>query len=406
MARFRFKAATTAGDLLEGEVDAPSRIQAVDRLRRKGHLPILVEPLVGADRNQSLRQGARRQDRLPSREVALVTRELATLLKAGLPLDRALSVILEMSEQATVRKFVERLLRGLRNGSSLTQALEPERDRLPAIYVGMVSAGEAGGTLAAVLGRLADALEQAEALKETVRSALAYPALVLVVAVGSLAVLLTVVLPEFRPLFESSGAELPTTTAMLIVLGEILSRYWWAMALTTLLLGLVATAHVRTPEGRMRWDRLLIAMPLLGEVIQKIEVARFCRTLGTLNGNGVPILEALRIASGAIANQAIADPIRSLGQYLRRGERMAPHLARSRAFPRLAVQLVQVGEESGELTAMLLRVAELYDDEVKRALQRLVAMLVPAITIALGLLVAAIVATMLSAILGAYDLTL
>ena len=406
MARFRYKAATAAGEVLEGEVDAPSRVLALDRLRRKGHLPIRVEPLVGAAADRPLDRSRRRRDRLPGRELALVTREMATLLNAGLPLDRALSLILEMTEHAAIRKFIERLQQGVRGGASLTQALEPERDRLPAIYVGMVSAGEAGGSLAAVLARLADALEQAGALKETVRSALAYPVLVLIVAIGSLTVLLTVVLPEFRPLFENSGAKLPASTAVLIALGEWLSRYWWALALLTLLLGLAVSAHNRTPEGRMRRDRLLVAAPLLGNVIQKTEVARFCRTLGTLNANGVPILESLKIASEAIANQAIAEVIRSLGQHLRRGERMAPHLARSRAFPRLAVQLVQVGEESGELTAMLLRIAEIYDEEVKRALQRLVSMMVPAITIALGLLVAAIVATMLSAILGTYDLAL
>ena len=405
MARFRFKAATSAGEVLEGEVDAPSRVVALDHLRKKGHLPIRVEPIVGAAADRAS-AAISRANRLPGREVALLTRELATLLKAGLPLDRALTLIVEMTEHAPVRKLIERLLLAVRNGASLTQALEPERHRLPAIYVGMISAGEAGGSLAEVLGRLADALEQTETLKETVRSALAYPALVLIVAIGSLAILLTVVLPEFRPLFESSGAKIPTSTAMLIWVGEVLSNYWWLLALIVLLIVFAISAHNRTPEGRMRRDRLLVSAPLIGDVVQKAEVARFCRTLGTLNGNGVPILEALKIASEAIANKAIAEVIRSLGQHLRRGERMAPHLARSHVFPRLAVQLVQVGEESGELTAMLLRIAQLYDDEVKRALQRLVSMMVPAITIALGLLVAGIVATMLSAILSTYDLAL
>ena len=405
MARFRFKAATSAGEVLEGEVDASSRDVALDRLRKKGHLPIRVEPIVGAAGDRAS-AAVSRANRLPGREVALLTRELATLLKAGLPLDRALAMIVEMTEHAPVRKLIGRLLLAVRNGASLTQALEPERDRLPAIYPGMVSAGEAGGSLAEVLGRLADALEQSELLKETVRSALAYPALVLIVALGSLAVLLTVVLPEFRPLFESSGAKIPTSTAMLISLGEALSSYWWLLMTFMLLIVFAISAHNRTPEGRMRRDRLLVSAPLLGDVVQKAEVARFCRTLGTLNGNGVPILEALKISSEAIANKAIAEVIRTLGQHLRRGERMAPHLARSHVFPRLAVQLVQVGEESGELTAMLLRIAQLYDEEVKRTLQRLVSMMVPAITIGLGLLVAGIVATMLSAILSTYDLAL
>jgi general secretion pathway protein F len=406
MARFRFKAATAAGEVLEGEVEAPSRVSALEQLRRKGQLPIRVEPLIGPAAHRPSRHAARRANRLPPREVALLTRELATLLKAGLPLDRSLALTLEMAEHPALRKFIDRLVQAVRGGVSLAQALEPERPRLPPIYVGMVSAGEAGGSLPAVLARLADALEQAEALKETVRSALAYPALVLLVAIGSLAVLLTVVLPEFRPLFESSGAELPASTAVLIALGEGLSRYWWAIGLLTLLLGLGVSAHNRTPEGRMRRDRLLIEAPLLGDVVRKTEIGRFCRTLGTLCGNGVPILDALRIAGDAVANQAIAESIRSLGQELRRGERMAPHLARSGVFPRMAVQLVQVGEESGELSPMLLRVSEIYDEEVKRSLQRLVSMLVPAITIGLGLLVAAIVATMLNAILGTYDLTM
>jgi general secretion pathway protein F len=407
MARFRYKAASAAGEVLEGEIEAPSRVVAVEGLRRKGHLPIRVEPLTGAAAERMARSSrGGRSDRLPPREVALLTRELATLLNAGLPLDRSLALLLEMTDHAALRKFLERLLQGVRGGVSLAQALEPERHRLPAIYVGMVSAGEAGGSLAAVLARLAEALEQAEALKETVRSALAYPALVLIVALGSLAVLLTVVLPEFRPLFESSGAELPTSTAILIALGEGLSNYWWALALLCLAAGLGISAHNRTPEGRMRRDRILMDAPLLGDVIRKKEVGRFCRTLGTLSDNGVPILEALKIAGDAVANQVVAEAIRTLGQQLRRGERMAPHLARSRVFPRMAVQLVQVGEESGELSHMLLRVSDIYDEEVKRALQRMVSMLVPAITIGLGLLVAGIVATMLTAILGTYDLTM
>ncbi|MDF2763984.1 MAG: Type secretion system domain protein [Rhodospirillales bacterium] len=406
MARFRYKAASAAGDILEGEIEAPSRVVAVEGLRRKGHLPIRVEPLTGGTPSRSVRPAGRRSERLPPREIALLTRELATLLQAGLPLDRSLALILEMTEHPALRKFIERLMQSVRGGVSLAQALEPERHRLPAIYVGMVSAGEAGGSLAPVLARLADALEQAEKLKETVRSALAYPALVLLVATGSLVVLLTVVLPEFRPLFESSGAELPTSTAVLIAVGEGLSRYWWALALLVLVIGLAVSAHNRTPEGRLRRDRIVLDAPLLGDVVRKNEVARFCRTLGTLSGNGVPILEALRIAGDAVANQVIAEAIRALGQQLRRGERMAPHLAHSRIFPRMAVQLVQVGEESGELSQMLLRVSEIYDEEVKRSLQRMVSMLVPAITIGLGLLVAAIVATMLTAILGTYDLTM
>lgn len=406
MARYRFKAATTAGEVVEGELEGNDRGAVVERLRRQGHLPIRVEPLVGIGAERVGLHPLARGQRLPSREVALMTRELATLLKAGLPLDRALALLHEMADGAAMRKLADRLLQAVRGGASLSQALELERTRLPAIYIGMVNAGETGGALEDVLTRLADALERAQALKEAVRSALTYPLLVLVVAVGSLLVLLTVVLPEFKPLFEGSGAPLPASTAMLIALGDGLSRYWWAIALGAALIGCAVVAHDRTPVGRMRRDRLLLRLPLLGGAVQQTEVSRFCRTLGTLIGNGVPILDGLKIAGDAITNQAVAQGLRMLGHQLRRGERMAPHLARSQVFPRLAVQLVQVGEESGELAAMLLRVSDLYDEEVKRTVQRLMTLLVPAITIGLGLLVAGIVASMLTAILSVYNLTL
>jgi general secretion pathway protein F len=406
MTRFRYRAATSAGDVIEGEMEAGARAMVVERLRGDGHVPIRVDEIAGeiVGRIAFLSSGGR--DRLSTAEVALVTRELATLLKAGLQLDRALAMLAEIAERKAVRTFLSRTLEAVRGGSTFTQALEPYRSRLPALYPGMVSAGEAGGALDEVMGRLADTLERAAALKDTVRSALYYPALVLVVAVASIVLLLTVVVPEFAPLFADSGAALPTSTRIIIALGEIMREAWWALLALMLLPPAALALHNQRPEGRIRWDRFKLRLPLVGPVLQRTDVARFCRTLGTLLSNGVPVLNALRIAGDSVANQAIAEAVHALGQRLKRGDSLAQPLAESDLFPALAVQLIRVGEESGQLQAMLARVADIYDEEVKRALQRMVSLLVPGLTVALGLVVAGIVASMLTAIVGAYDLAL
>src|SRR5262249_19757754 len=241
--------------------------------------------------------------------------------------------------------------------------------------------------------------------KEGIRSAMYYPVIVLGVAAVTLVLLLTAVVPEFKPLFEDNGAALPTPMAVLLAVGDFLQAWWWALLAAALALTLALRAHNRTPEGRLRWHRWLSRLPLFGDLIVKIEVARFARTLGTLLANGVTALAAFSIAVGAIGNRAIARAIEGVSGRLARGEGLARPLRELNLFPRLAGQLVQVGEDSGQLEQMLLKVADIYDEEVRRTLQRLMSLLVPLVTIGLGLLVAGIIATMLTAILSTYDLS-
>jgi general secretion pathway protein F len=269
----------------------------------------------------------------------------------------------------------------------------------------MVRAGEAGNSLDSVLARLADTLERSQALKEGIRSAMYYPVIVLVVAAITLTLLLTAVVPEFKPLFEDNGAALPTPMAVLLAVGDFLQAWWWALIAGALALVLAVRAHNRRPQGRLRWHRWLSRLPLFGDLIIKIEIARFARTLGTLLGNGVTALPAFAIAVGAIGNRWIGRTIEGASGRLQRGEGLARPLLETGVFPRLAAQLVQVGEESGQLEPMLLRVADIYDEEVKRTLDRLLSLLVPVVTIGLGLLVAGIIGAMLTAILGTYDLS-
>ncbi|MGH6891714.1 MAG: type II secretion system F family protein [Dongiaceae bacterium] len=406
MTRYKYKVVSAAGEILEGEVDAPDRQAAIDGLRGQGHVPIRAEPATGRSGLRLAPAGPSRTRRVSPEFVAMTTRELATLLQAGLPMDRALSVLAEISKDAAARALLADVLKSIRGGSSLADALTAHRESLPAYYIGLVRAGEAGGTLDGVLARLAETLERAQALRETMLSAMYYPAFVLIMSALTLVVLFTLVIPEFRPLFEDSATPMPDSMAAVIALSDGLRDYWWAIALIAAAIVLAVRQHDRTPQGRDRRDRWVLRLPLAGELVTKVEVARFARTLGTLLANGVMVLTAVSITAETISNRRIAQAIGGLANRLKRGEGLATPLLETGLFPPLAVQLVRVGEESGQLEKMLLRVADIYDEEVKRTLQRMLSLLVPVLTICIGILVGAIIATMLTAILSTYDLAL
>jgi general secretion pathway protein F len=405
MPRFRYKAVSATGEVVEGALEAASRSALIDQLRGQGHMPIRADALAERSAARWWQKPIRLSRGLTQPDVILITRQLATLLQAGLPLDRALAMIAELEPEGPRLAFVNDVLEAVRGGTPLAEALTARSAVLPPFYIGMVRAGEAGNTLDSVLARLADTLERAQALREGVRSAMYYPLIVIVVAVATLVLLLTAVVPEFKPLFEDSGATLPTPMAVLLAVGDFLQAWWWTLIAAVVALVLAIRAHNRQPQGRLRWHRWLLRLPLFGELVIKVEVARFARTLGTLLANGVTALAAFSIATGAIGNRAVARAVESTGGRLKRGEGLARPLRELPLFPRLAAQLVQVGEDSGQLEQMLLKVADIYDEEVRRTLQRVVALLVPLVTIGLGLLVAGIIGTMLTAILATYDLS-
>jgi len=277
-------------------------------------------------------------------------------------------------------------------------------DVFPNFYIGMVRAGEAGGTLEVVLSRLSETLERTQALHDDVRAALRYPALVVIMAGLSIVVLMTAVIPEFRPLFEGSGAALPLSTRIIIAVSDFFRDYWWAVALALLVAAVALRQHNRSPAGRLRWDRWLAGAPLFGDLVRKIEVARFSRILGTLLANGVSMLNALALTTETLDNQAIAEATGRAQGRLAKGEGLAEPLMETGVFPALALQLIRVGEETGQLDRMLLRIATIYDDEVKRTIERMLSLLVPLVTLVLGVLIAAIIGSMMAAILSSYDL--
>ena len=405
MPRFNYKAVSPDGEVIEGEIEAASRQAVVDRLHADGHVPIRADESrrVEAAAPSAL-SGLFQPRRVRREDLVLITRELATLLQAGLPLDRAMSVMLDLAPAGPVRDLVEEAREKVRGGATLADALADHPAVFPNFYVGMVRAGEAGGSLDGVLTRLAETLERAQALRETVQAALRYPALVVIMAVVSLAVLMTAVIPEFRPLFEDAGAAMPVSTQIVIGVSDFLALYWWLIALVLLAAVVPLRQHNRTDEGHLRWDTWKIEAPVFGDLLTKIEVARFSRTLGTLLNNGVSVLNAMSMTIDTLDNRAFARAAAQAQGRLAKGEGLAEPLAETGVFPGLALQLVRVGEETGQLDAMLLRIAEIYDEETRRAIQKMLSLLVPLVTLALGVLIAGIIGSMISAIMSSYDL--
>ena len=406
MARFEYRAIAPGGEVVLGEIAAASREAAIGGLRRKGVVPLRVAEARGGGGRGLFAALPRRRRKPGVKDLMLFTRELAILLAAGIALDRALATLERIVVDGPMRGLPGQVLDAVKGGASLADALALRGDVFPAFYVGMVRAGEAGGSQVMVLERLANMLERSEALKANIRSALLYPLLVLIITGISLVVLLVFVIPEFRPIFEDAGAELPLTTRIVIAFSDFAVEWGWLL-LIGLLAALLALRRFSVSEaGRMRLDRWLLGAPLLGELVRRIETARFCRSLGTLRANGVTLIDAVGIAAGTLGNRAVAEAARRTVGPLAKGEGLSSPMRRTGCFPPLALQLIEVGEESGKLADMLLQVADVYDKEVERSIERLLTMLAPLVTILLGFLIAFIIGSILAAILGTYDIAL
>ena len=398
---FEYKAVTLAGETLSGEMEAASQEQVFARLQASGSIPLSAKALGSGLRLDTLFRGRRG---LNQREVGDLTQQLATLLSAGLPLDRSLGILAELAENERVRGLVNKIRNHVREGGNLSDALEQHHGVFSRFYVNMVRAGEVGGSLDQTLSRMAEYLERAKELKDGVVSALIYPALLVVLAIASLMLLMVYVIPQFTPMFEDFGGELPMLTRVVIAVGDVLQSFWWGLIGMALLLTLWFRSQMAQPVSRKRWDGRFLATRWLGDVIAKIETARLTRTTGTLLVNGVPLLSALSIAKNVMSNQVLADDVAEAAKAVKTGSPLAPALAEHGHFPRMAIQMVNVGEETGQLDDMLLKVANTYDREVKVTIDRLMSLLVPVMTLGLAMLIGVIVMSVLLAILSVNEL--
>jgi general secretion pathway protein F len=401
MPQFRYVAVNAAGETQRGTVDAASEAAVIDWLQRQGSVPLRAEPAGGraflADLF-SLEFG--RGGALTWHEMIDVTRELSIMLGAGQDLDRALRILAETAVNARVRAVMEKLRNTVRDGGSLAAALAQHPRSFSPLYVGLVRAGEAGGTLGPTLDRLAALLERQRSLAATVRSALVYPALLLVAAIGSIVLMLTQVLPQFVPLFAQNGVALPRSTQLLVGAGAFVTDYGVVALILVLLLVLAARVALRRQGVRRVVDRLVLRLPIAGSLSRDILAARFTRIIGTLLANGVPLIPALDIVRGVLGNLAAIEAVDRATVGAKGGAGLAASLAETGIFPERTVHLLRLGEENARLAEVALRAAEIHEEKTRLGVQQLVSLLGPTITILMGAAIAAIVASLLSAMLS------
>lgn len=401
MALFQYKALSATGESLEGQMEAANADEVIVRLQDQGYLP--VEAL----RADQVREGLNlfsfgRKRELDPAHVLQFTQQLATLLGAGQPLDRALGTMIEMPEKPEGRKVIERIRETVRGGAPLSVALEQQHGLFSRLYVNLVRAGESGGGLDDALRRLAEYLERSRELRSRVGNALTYPVFLLVLVIVSVSVLLVFVVPQFEALFASLNADLAWYTQLVLWMSKALRNGWPLILAAILLFAWWFGARLGDPAWRLAMDARLLRNRYAGPLIARLETARLARTLGTLVGNGVPLLTALNLGGNVLSNRVLANALEAASGEVKSGSGLGYALGRQKVFPRLAVQMIQVGEESGELDTLLIKVADTFDVETRNALDRLLVLLVPALTILMALVVAAII---LSVLLPIYDLT-
>ena len=404
MPSFRWSAVTPGGEVMHGVTEAADRASVVERLQRQGQVVLRAEPADGRWRLADLLQielgGRRGIDRATLGEV---TRELAIMLGAGQDLDRALRFVVENVGNTRARAILAEVRDKVRSGSSLAAALAAEPRSFSRLYVGLVRAGEAGGTLPATLDRLAALLERERSLTSSMRAALIYPAVLVIAAIGSIFLLLDYVLPQFTPIFEQAGAELPASTRALMLLGQMTGAAApWLLVLAVAVV-LIARRALAAPALRLKVDRFLLRLPVAGRLLQETLAARLTRTLGTLLQNGMPLISALAIAKDALGNLAAAA-VDAASVEAKAGRGLARPLREAGLFPARTIHLLQLGEEAAQLAAMSLKAADIHDEQARLIVQRIVALAIPIITITMGLAVAGIVGALLTALLSLNDL--
>jgi general secretion pathway protein F len=404
MPTFAYQAISGDGAAVNGSLEAVDRLAAATELQQRGLVPLKVGAAHGLAAQRWHLDFRGRQGLAGHRLV--FARTLSFLLTAGVPLDRSLTVSAQLTESVTIRKALEEVLRGIKGGKSLSTALEAYPKLFPSFYVSLIRAGEASGNLGGVFTQLADYQESVNELRSHLVSAMIYPALLFVVGGASVVFLLEFVVPKFAAVFEQAGAALPLPTQILLFFSEGLQKTWWLwlLAIPAVLFG--AQRYLATGAGRKRFDYFILAVPQLGPVIERIQVSRFTRSLGTLLQGGVPMVRALEIARQVIGNLKLGEAVDHVQRGVKQGMGVVRPLEETGAFPPLSIHLIGVGEETGRLDTMLLQVASVYERETRTAIKTLVALFEPLMILAMGLVVGAIVISILLAIYSINELPL
>jgi general secretion pathway protein F len=407
MPGYSYKVADTSGKIIKGTLKAEDETGAVRILQKQGYIPIriqLMEDGPGVAESRLTRWLSSLLARVSSKDVMVFTQDLAVLLGAGLPLDRALSILIDVVEKDRIKGIIDDVLKLVQGGAYLSDAMAKHPEAFSDFYINMVKAGEIGGVLPDVLNRLGLSLESSQELRDFIISAMIYPLFLVLVGGASLVVLLTFVIPKFSVIFSDMGTALPFSTKILLTLSTGLKNWWWLIPVGIAAVLFLYDRYSRTPNGRLRLDRLKLRLPLMGDLITKVETVRFARTLGVLLKSGVSILMALELVRATIANRVVADAMKLVHARVKEGDRLSKSLEEAGILPALGLQMIIVGEESGRLEEMLSQVAGSYEKSVKETVKRLTALLEPVMILFMGLVVGFVVISMLMGIFSMNDI--
>jgi len=396
MAQYLYRAATLDGQTVEGFMDGKDEENIVQSLHQLGYIPIRITST--QERRPRLRLSSFLPQRVGVKNLLIFTQELSTLISAGLPLDRSLSILGTLTENERLSETVKDVLKRIEGGNSLAEALGNHPRIFPKLYINMVKAGESGGFLEVILSRLAQYLQSTKEIRDYLISVMIYPLILIIVSGVSIAILMTFVIPRFARIFSDMGQAIPLSTQIMLSISHSVKSYWWMGLGIIVMIYLGLRIYNQDEERRLRWDKFKLRWVAVGDLIKKVEVARFSRTLGTLIQSGVSILPALNLVKEISQNRVISRSIAHVHDRLREGKAISKSLEEAEVFPPLAVHLISVGEETGKLDAMLIKVAEAYEENVRNAIKRFVSLLEPLIILVMGAVVGFIVISMLLAI--------
>jgi general secretion pathway protein F len=396
---FQFRAVASDGRIRTGAITAETEKLVAQELRRQGLIPVYV----GLDKKSSFSFELPMLNRGKRKDILFFTQELSTLLNAGVPVDRALSITAELTDKGAFRPIVLDVIRVLKGGKSLADSLATHPTYFSELYINMVRAGEASGSLSQIFERLAEFERTRDDLRGYIISSLIYPALLSVVGIGSIFVLLNFVVPRFATIFSDPRVKIPTPTLIMLEASDITQRYWAPAAIALAAVIVAFQVYIRTGPGRMWWDSMRLRLPLLGDALRKAETARFARAMSTLVAASVPLVQSLGISRGILNNRRIASTLDAIAQGVKRGEGIAQPLARAGEFPPLAGHLLAVGEETGRLDAMFTRMADIYDNETRTAIRRFTAIFEPVIILVMGVMVGTLILSLMLAITSIND---
>jgi type IV pilus assembly protein PilC len=407
MPTFVYEAMDSQGKEVKAEIEATNENEAADKIRAKNYFPTKVALKGGAKGgitapnvdSYGRPQAAKKRGgmslsfgRVKQKHLTAFTRQFATLLDAGLPVVRAMDILHNQQKPGVLKDAIADVKEDVEGGSSLSEALAKHPNVFDKLYVNMIRAGEAGGLLDEILSRLADYREKAQRLQQKIIGALVYPAAVITIAGAILAFIMIFIIPKFKAMFvEMELGELPVMTEVLLAVATAMSTYWYIIVFLPVLAWIAYTMFVRTPRGRIIADTVKLKVPIFGQIVSKSSVSRFCRTLGTLVQSGVPILDALSIIKNATGNQVVANAVETVHNSIKEGDTIAEPLRHCGVFDDLVVNMIQVGEETGELDKMLIKVADTYDNDVDTLVGGLMSLLEPLLIVGMGLTVGFIV---------------